>query len=59
MFPDFHWRIEDGIITNDKIVARFRVTATHDHRPVCSRCTSFPSNGQEPGLGRDFDLASC
>ena len=31
MFPDFHWTVEDSIITNDKIVARFRITATHDH----------------------------
>src|SRR5215469_16383783 len=31
MFPDFHWTIEDSVITNDKIVARFRITATHDH----------------------------
>jgi predicted ester cyclase len=31
MFPDFHWTIEDSVITNDKIVARFQITATHDH----------------------------
>lgn len=31
MFPDFHWTVEDSVITNDKIVARFRITATHDH----------------------------
>ena len=31
MFPDFHWTIEDSVVTNDKIVARFQITATHDH----------------------------
>jgi predicted ester cyclase len=31
MFPDFHMTLEDSVITNDKIVARFRITATHDH----------------------------
>jgi len=31
MFPDFHWTLEDSVITDDKIVARFRITATHDH----------------------------
>lgn len=33
MFPDFHMTLEDSVITNDKIVARFQITATHD-RPV-------------------------
>ena len=31
MFPDFHWTLEDSVVTNDKIVARFQITATHDH----------------------------
>jgi predicted ester cyclase len=31
MFPDFHLTVEDSVITDDKIVARFRITATHDH----------------------------
>src|SRR5580692_707969 len=28
-FPDFHWTVEDSVIAGDKIVARFRITATH------------------------------
>ena len=31
MFPDFHWTVEDSVITNGKVVARFLITATHDH----------------------------
>jgi predicted ester cyclase len=31
MFPDFHWTLEDSVVTNDTVVARFRITATHDH----------------------------
>jgi predicted ester cyclase len=30
MFPDFHWTLEDSVVTNDTVVARFRITATHD-----------------------------
>jgi len=33
MFPDFHMALEDSVVTDDKVVARFLVTATHD-RPV-------------------------
>jgi predicted ester cyclase len=33
MFPDFHLTLEDSVITDEKIVARFQITATHD-RPV-------------------------
>jgi len=33
MFSDFHMTPEDSVITNDKVVARFQITATHD-RPV-------------------------
>jgi predicted ester cyclase len=48
MFPDFHWTIEDSIITNDKIVARFRITATHDH-PVqlAPGAPVFPPTGKK------------
>jgi predicted ester cyclase len=28
-WPDFHWRIDDRIISGDKIVARTTITATH------------------------------
>jgi predicted ester cyclase len=31
MFPDFHWTVEDSVVTDDKIVARFQITAMHDH----------------------------
>lgn len=46
MFPDFHMTLEDSIIANDKIVARFRITATHD-RPVQLGPTApvFPPTG--------------
>jgi len=30
-FPDFHMALEDSVITADKVVARFEITATHDH----------------------------
>lgn len=33
MFPDFHMTPEASVITNDKVVARCQITATHD-RPV-------------------------
>ena len=48
MFPDFHWTVEDSIITNDKLVARFRITATHDH-PVqlAPGAPVFPPTGQK------------
>ena len=47
MFPDFHWTVEDSVITNDKIVARFRITATHDH-PVqfATGAPVFPPTGK-------------
>jgi predicted ester cyclase len=47
MFPDFHWTMEDSVITNDKIVARFRITATHDH-PVqfAPGAPVFPPTGK-------------
>jgi predicted ester cyclase len=48
MFPDFHWTVEDSVITNDKIVARFRITATHDH-PVqlAPGAPVFPPTGKK------------
>jgi predicted ester cyclase len=30
-FPDFNMALADSIITNDKVVARVEITATHDH----------------------------
>jgi predicted ester cyclase len=30
-FGDFHMTLEDSVISNDKVVARFLVTAIHDH----------------------------
>jgi predicted ester cyclase len=48
MFPDFHMTLEDSVITNDKIVARFRITATHDH-PVQlgPNAPVFPPTGKK------------
>lgn len=31
MLPDFHWTLEDSVVADDKIVARFQISATHDH----------------------------
>lgn len=48
MFPDFHWTLEDSIITSDKIVARFRITATHDHLvQFAPGAPAFPPTGNK------------
>lgn len=48
MFPDFHWTIEDSVVTNGKIVARFQTTATHDRAvqlgPIAP---TFPPTGKK------------
>jgi predicted ester cyclase len=48
MFPDFHLTLEDSVITDDKIVARFQITATHD-RPVQlgPNAPVFPPTGKK------------
>jgi predicted ester cyclase len=48
MFPDFHLTLEDSVITNDKVVARFLITATHD-RPVKlgPNAPEFPPTGKK------------
>jgi predicted ester cyclase len=48
MFPDFHMILEDSVITNDKVVARFLITATHD-RPVQlgPNAPMFPPTGKK------------
>jgi predicted ester cyclase len=47
-FPDFHMALEDSVITNDKVVARFQITATHDH-PVQlgPNAPVFPPTGRK------------
>ena len=47
-FSDFHMALEDSVITNDKIVARFLITATHDH-PVQlgPNAPVFPPTGKK------------
>jgi predicted ester cyclase len=47
-FPDFHMALEDSVITNDKVVARFQITATHDH-PVQlgPNAPVFPPTGKK------------
>jgi predicted ester cyclase len=48
MFPDFHWTIEDSVITNDKIVARFQITAMHDHTvQLGSNAPVLPPTGKK------------
>lgn len=47
-FPDFHMALEDSVITNDKVVARLQLTATHDH-PVQlgPNAPVFPPTGKK------------
>jgi predicted ester cyclase len=51
MLPDFHLTLEDSVVTDDKIVARFRITATHDH-PVrlVPNAPVFPPTGKKLAL---------
>lgn len=48
MFPDFHLTLEDSVITDNKVVARFLITATHD-RPVKlgPNAPEFPPTGKK------------
>jgi predicted ester cyclase len=48
IFPDFHMAHEDSVITSDKVVARFQITATHDH-PVQlgPNAPVFPPSGKK------------
>lgn len=47
-FPDFHMTLEDSVVTGDKVVARFQITATHDH-PVQlgPNAPLFPPTGRK------------
>jgi predicted ester cyclase len=47
-FPDFHLALQDSVIANDKVVARFQITATHDH-PVQlgPNAPVFPPTGRK------------
>jgi predicted ester cyclase len=48
MFPDFHLTLEDSVITNDKVVARFLITATHDHQVrLGPNAPMFPPTGKK------------
>src|SRR6185437_12292704 len=48
MFPDFHWTVENSVITHDKVVALFRVTATHDHTvQLAPGAPAFPPTGNK------------
>jgi predicted ester cyclase len=48
MFPDFHWTIEDSVITSDKIVARFQITTMHDHTvQLGSNAPVLPPTGKK------------
>jgi predicted ester cyclase len=48
LFPDFHWTVEDSVVTKDRVVARFRITATHNH-PVqfAAGAPVFPPTGKK------------
>ena len=48
MFPDFHWTLEDSIVANDRVVARFQITATHDRTvQLGPNAPSFPPTGRK------------
>jgi predicted ester cyclase len=48
MFPDFHWTIEDSVVTNDRIIARFRITATHNRSvQLAPGAPVFPPTGKQ------------
>jgi predicted ester cyclase len=51
-FADFHVRLDDRIISGDKVVARFTFTATHD-RPVQlgPGAPAFPPTGKKLSWG--------
>ena len=55
-FPDFHMKLEDSIISGDKVVARFTVTATHT-KPVQlgPNASAFPPTGNKLTWG-DIDI---
>jgi len=47
-FPDFHMALQDSVITADKVVARFEITATHDHLVQLGPNTPlFPPTGKK------------
>jgi predicted ester cyclase len=47
MFPDFRMTVEDRVVTDDKIVARIRITATHDRAvQLGPNAPVFPSTGK-------------
>ena len=48
IFPDFHWTVEDSGITLDKVVALFRITATHDQTvQLAPGAPAFPPTGNK------------
>jgi len=47
-FPDFHMTLVDSVITADKVVARFTITATHDHLvQLGPNAPAFPPTGKK------------
>jgi predicted ester cyclase len=48
MFPDLHVALADSVVTKDKVVARFELTATHDHTvQLGPNAPSFPPTGRK------------
>jgi predicted ester cyclase len=46
-FPDFHMTLVDSVVTGDKVVARFELTATHDHVvQLAPGAPAFPPTGK-------------
>jgi predicted ester cyclase len=47
-FPDFHMQLEDSVMNGDKVVARFTLTATHDHDvQLGPGVPTFPPTGKK------------
>lgn len=50
IFPDFHMKLEDSVMNGDKVVARFTLTATHDHQvQLGPNAPAFPPTGKKLG----------
>ena len=48
MFPEFRMTLADSVVTDDKIVARFEITATHDRTvQLGPNAPSFPPTGKK------------
>lgn len=57
-FLNFHMRMEDRVITDEKIVARATFMATHStSRATRTQRAHVPTDGQEIDVGRNRHMA--